>query len=141
MIQEKDFWYKEFEKYREEVWPEVKKVHSLLNRKLSDEPSEMSRQVDEIEALFHRFTFILADAEYFLDKVEQEKIPEVIKSLKTVGLKINEFNKKVFLASACADVRKFRDKIKGTVDAISKRITWGQSKIKSERDYKNISPR
>ncbi len=136
---EKDYWYKEFEKYRKEVWPEVTEIDEIVRKKLDDDYGEMTRQVDEIEALFHRFTFILADADEFLSKIKEEKLPHIRPALETVGLKANEYNKKIFLESAVSEIQKFRDKIKGTVDSIAKRVSLGQSKMKSEKEYRNIS--
>ncbi len=134
-----DQWFEQFKAYRKEVWPEVQVVDKLLAIKLSDEPSTMSNQVDTVETLFHRFTFILADADEILSNIKKEKIPQILDALKTLNLKINEYNKKIFLESACSEVQKFRDKIKGTIDSIAKRITLGQSKMKSEREYRNVS--
>lgn len=102
-----------------EITPEVVMIKQLLDKRLTDEPSQLINDLENIEAWNGRAGYLLAQANSWLDQMKAEHIPS--KEGRT------EFDRKIILDAKIAPVRLVRDKLDSLCNAIKTRITLGQS--------------
>lgn len=113
-----------FETYFGDHIPEIKKVQTLLETKLSDNPSIHDDQIREAEAHLGRMSSILAWADSYLDLAERrELVPR--------DPDYTDVDREIHLAAAVSRERRFRDVVKGLHQSLDKRISLGQSRMKS----------
>lgn len=115
-----------FEAFRKKVEPEISFVEKLLRRPLSEEPESLAADLRRAEVWYARLQTILAYAEAFLDRAEQERLPD--KEKKT------ELERQKLLASLVTRERLLRDRASGLMDSLRTRVSLGQTLLNYYRD-------
>lgn len=113
-----------FESYFNDHIPEIKKVQTLLETKLSDNPALHDDQIREAEAHKGRLGSILAWADSYLDLAERrELVPR--------DSDYTDVDRNIHLAAAVSRERRFRDVVKNLYEDLAGRVSLGQSRMKS----------
>ena len=115
-----------FIKFFEQHQEGINEMNTLLQIPLSDEPTILIKQINKIEGYFSYANYLYAYSEKFLSIAQSERLLLKCKDL-------SELDRKVKLAEMVSSETKFRDIIEGIVNAINKRISWGQSVLSFER--------
>ena len=113
-----------FDSYFVDHIPEIKKVQTLLETKLSDNPTLHDDQIRECEAHLGRMSSILAWADSYLDLAERRE-------LVARDPDYTDVDRQIHLAAAVSRERRFRDVVRGLHESLDKRISLGQSRMKS----------
>lgn len=109
----------QFNNWCQSVSIEIEKVQKLLMNNLSDQPEALIRDIQIIEGWFGRMSYILAEANSYLDRAKFLLMPS--------KEKMTEFERKIVLDNSVSDIREMRDKIEGLHEAVKTRINLGQS--------------
>lgn len=112
--------------------PDVVVVTSLMSTELSDNPSELVKQLVKIEAWYARMTSALAWANSFLDAAERRELLARSKD-------ITDLDREKTLADEVKDERRVRDILDGIVASIKNRLILGMSLMKAQQG-ENITP-
>ena len=115
-----------FIKFFEQHQEGINEINALLQVSLSDEPTVLIKQINKIEGYFSYANYLYAHSEKFLSNTQGERLLPKCKDL-------SDLDRKVKLADMVASETKFKDIMKGIVNAINKRISWGQSVLSFER--------
>lgn len=113
----------EFNTWAESIQPEIAHVSELLSKKLSDEPTELISNLQEIEAWNGRVGALLAQADSWLDRYKLFAFPSRENGLATR----TETERKIILDSEIAPIRLIRDTLEHFCDSIRQRIILGES--------------
>lgn len=113
-----------FEAYFNDHIPEIRKVQTLLETKLSDNPALHDDQIREAEAHKGRLGSILAWADSYLDLAERrELVPR--------DPDYTDVDRQIHLAAAVSRERRFRDVVQNLYSDLASRVSLGQSRMKS----------
>lgn len=118
-----------FEVYFARHIDQVKRVQSILETKLSDNPAVFEDQFREAEAHYGSMTSVLAWADSYLDLSER-------RNLVPRHSDYTDVDREIHLAAACSRERRFRDVVKGLVRSLEQRVSVCQSIMKA---YSNES--
>lgn len=116
-----------FENWLDSVMPEMNEVQTILSKKLSDEPAGLIQDATEIEPWYSRMTYILAEANTYVDQHALTYLPP--------KGEYSELDRKVIMASKLSPIKQIRDKFESLSDAIKHRISLIQSILR----YQNSS--
>ena len=115
----------EFITWFESCEPEIVRVSDLLAVELSDNPSELQKQLVQIEAWNARMTSMLAWANSFLDGSERA-------NLLARSKEVTDLDREKYLADAVKDERRSRDILEGIVGSIKNRLILGMAIMKAQ---------
>lgn len=107
---------------------EFNHVSLLLQEPLSDEPESLIKDLEAIEVWNSRMQFLLAEINSILSKESMAALPD----------NGTELERKTAQKAIISNTQENRDKIQAIVDAISTRITLGQSLLKYYSSTQNI---
>ncbi len=117
----------EFLTWHEKIKEQVQKVARTMQTPLSDEPSFLIRELQDIEAWNARINFLLADANGWLDKARAFYMPA-----KDTGSALDR-------ETACdrdiSPVRVVRDKLESLADCIKNRLILGESLLRYHTQF------
>jgi len=100
----------------------LEKVVDELNNPLSDEPVALECQMRDIEGYYGYLQYLLAWADYWLDIMEREKLPD-----KEMGTALDREKELIGLV---AEERKLRNLLRNVIKAVETRIGVCQSSLK-----------
>jgi len=110
----------EFLEWSAKVKPEVSQVSVILSEKLSDEPANLIKDLQEIEAWNARMGSLLAQADSWLDRYKFLVMPPK-------GDSKSEADRKLFTDNEVSPIRLMRDTLENICDAIRQRLILGES--------------
>lgn len=116
-----------FVEWHQSISEEVSHVYDLLSKELSDEPSELVRQLSEVEAWNSRTGYWLAEANSFLDRFNFAYLPEKGER--------SEKERLVKLECDVADYRKVRDRFEVLQNSIKQKLILGESLLNYHRQF------
>ena len=116
----------EFEEFLEQHQEGINEINTLLQVSLNDEPTVLIKQINKIEGYFSYANYLYAYSEKFLSIAQGHRLLPKCKDL-------SELDRKIKLEEMTVSEKKFRDIMEGIVNAINKRISWGQSVLSFER--------
>lgn len=112
----------EFDAWKEKVKQDLNFVYGMMRKPLSDEPSQIIGEIEEVDGWYSRMIYILSEANGFLDRAKEEYLPG-----KEEG---TAFDREVILDASISLIREHRDKIEGLCEAMKQRVSLGQSVLK-----------
>ena len=115
-----------FVKFFEQHQEGINEINALLQVSLNDEPTILIKQINKIEGYFSYANYLYAYSEKFLSIAQGERLLPKCKDL-------SELDRKIKLEEMTVSEKRFRDIMEGIVNAINKRISWGQSVLSFER--------
>lgn len=122
----------EYTAWLKKVAPELKGVFEILRIRLSDEPEKLIKDLATAESFNARCSYLLAQANSFLDKAGLYYLPSKDESLRAL-------DRKVSLESSMSHIREMRDKIDGIVDSIKQRLILGESILRYMSQFNSRS--
>jgi len=117
----------DFETWWEEKSPRVREVQKLLNEGLADGLAEMDMQIRDLEKHQGAMVSILGFADSYLDVAEHLRLRE----LPARDGSWTNFHIERTLNAACARERRFRDIVKGLLEKMAARVSYGQSRLRA----------
>lgn len=115
-----------FEDYFLKQVKKIQDVQTILATALKDDPLQMEAQIREIEKHFGAMKSILGWADSYLDVAEHTALHDLPARSKNY----TDTDRVMAVAAAVTRQRRFRDVVRGIVESIDKRISYGQSRLK-----------
>lgn len=115
-----------FQEYFDKHVETIRRVQSILAESLDDDPIVMERQIREAEAYLGKMKSIESWGDSYLDMAEHQKLLEIGSRSKD----FSDLDRSTALAAAVARERRFRDVVRGIVESIETRISYGQSRLR-----------
>lgn len=123
-----------FVNWAELVREQIEPVKEALSQPLSDQPTEIDREVTEhIEGWLPRVASLAVTAEYFLTQAKLEKWPDKARSVDGKPL-TTEKDREFQQDAALSQYRFVRDLLDAYVTSLRDRMRWAQSVRKQHAD-------
>lgn len=105
---------------------EIIRIEELLKIPLSDEAEPLWHELKAVEVWSGRLEVLIAEADAALDTVESQKLADIIRQESS---KLPAYEKEVRTRAAASPERQYRDKVKGLLSAIDRRLGLGQTRM------------
>lgn len=117
----------EFIAWEEKIRPEITHVSEILSQQLSDEPSKLIEDLENIEAWNGRIGALMAQSDSWLDRYSLICMPP--REGKT------EADRRAEVESIVSPIRLVRDTLEHFVDCIKQRLILGESILSYSKQF------
>lgn len=114
-----------------EDFGQLANVKAKLKVALSDNPTELQKQLSAIEAWYGRVTTLLAEANSYLDNAIARQLVDIREG--------TQLEKRAILDKAVSGERRMRDMVQGYTEAIKQRISLGQSLLRMQYEERFLN--
>lgn len=115
-----------FEGYFDKHVEAIKSVQRMLSFALNDDPALMEKQVRQVESYLGRMKSVLGWADAYLDIAEHAALG----ALPPRSSDYTDTDRTKAVAAAVVRQRRFRDVVRGIIESIETRISYGQSRLR-----------